>query len=170
MLRPILRNRNLSSADNISKSVGSSDGSRFSCNFRNKFSAFLILPFACRNQSNNDSFAHLQQYFHLYLQKLTWASFCSRCLTREACLATAASLIIFSLSSILGWFPQREVAAIVSERVPAINGLLGALVSEWIRVAALCRACSSWSCKKALLLSASTRASVTRGGKKSLPL
>nr|GMD54316.1 hypothetical protein Iba_chr11cCG10990 [Ipomoea batatas] len=101
MLRPILRNKNLSSEVNVSKSVGSSAGSRFFCNFCKALSAFFTFLFACRHQK---------------------------------------------VLKTVHWHSKREVAAMVSARVPATNGLLAALWFETIEVAAACRACSSCSC------------------------
>lgn len=46
MLRPILRNTNLSSSVIVSKSVGRSSGSRYPCTFSKAFSAFFSFAFA----------------------------------------------------------------------------------------------------------------------------
>ena len=46
ILRPILRNKNLSSSVMVSKSIGSSDGSKFFCIFAKAFSANTSFPFA----------------------------------------------------------------------------------------------------------------------------
>uniref|UniRef100_A0A7C8ZIY1 Uncharacterized protein n=1 Tax=Opuntia streptacantha TaxID=393608 RepID=A0A7C8ZIY1_OPUST len=118
MLKPILRKTNLSSSVIISKSVGSSSGSRYSCTFASALSAFLSFPFAIA-----------------YL-------FC-RYFINEARLAIADSFIIFSNSSQVGCFPQREVAATVSARVPATTGTSRFVEFELIKDDANRRASSS---------------------------
>lgn len=99
MLRPILRNKNLSSEVNVSKSVGSSAGSRFFCNFCKALSAFFTFLFACRHQKVLKTVHwHSKVTYTFKQQQLTRSSLYSRNLIRVACLASAASFIIFSIS------------------------------------------------------------------------